>query len=136
MAANLIADSGFLVALLAERDADHEWAVSQAARFPRPWKTCEAVISEAFYLLGPPGASALAALVNRGSVVCAFDFTAHVDDVLRLMKKYSDVPMAFADACLVRMTEILSDPMLLTTDSDFRVYRRHGRQTIPCVLPG
>lgn len=135
MAANRIADSGFLVALLADRDTDHEWAIAQAARFPRPWKTCEAAISEAFYLLGPPGAAALATLLQRGSVVCAFDFAAHVDDVLRLMKKYRDVPMAFADACLVRMTEIFSEPMLLTTDSHFHIYRRHGRQVVPHVSP-
>ena len=51
------------------------------------------------------------------------------------MKKYVDVPMSFADACLVRMSEVFSDPMILTTDSDFRVYRRHGRQVIPCAIP-
>jgi hypothetical protein len=33
------------------------------------------------------------------------------------------------------MTEILGDPILLTTDEDFRVYRRHGRQVIPSVAP-
>jgi hypothetical protein len=33
------------------------------------------------------------------------------------------------------MTETLNDPMLLTTDADFRIYRRHARQIIPCVLP-
>jgi predicted nucleic acid-binding protein len=51
------------------------------------------------------------------------------------MEKYADVPMSLADACLVRMTEALADPVLLTTDTDFRVYRRHSRQTVPCVLP-
>jgi predicted nucleic acid-binding protein len=55
--------------------------------------------------------------------------------VLKLLEKYADVPMSFADACLVRMTETLNSPMLLTTDADFRIYRRHGRQVIPCVLP-
>jgi len=135
MAANVLADSSFLVALLAERDADHDWAVAQASRYPRPWKTCEAALSEAFYLLGHPGTAALTAFIRRGNVVCAFDFAAHADDVLRLMTKYNNVPMAFADACLVRMTEILSDPILLTTDSDFRIYRRHGRQTVPCATP-
>jgi hypothetical protein len=50
-------------------------------------------------------------------------------------KKYVDVPMSFADGCLVRMTETLNDPVLLTTDADLRIYRRHSRQTIPCVLP-
>jgi hypothetical protein len=46
-----------------------------------------------------------------------------------------DVPMTFADACLVRMSEILPDPLVLTTDADFRIYRRFGRQIIPCFLP-
>jgi hypothetical protein len=27
------------------------------------------------------------------------------------------------------------NPVLLTTDTDFRIYRRHGRQIIPCVSP-
>jgi hypothetical protein len=33
------------------------------------------------------------------------------------------------------MTETMNDPVLLTMDTDFRIYRRHGRQIIPCVLP-
>lgn len=51
------------------------------------------------------------------------------------MLKYADVPMSLADACLVRMTEALSDPVVLTTDTDFRIYRRHSRQAVPCVFP-
>ena len=58
-----------------------------------------------------------------------------MDSVLKLLQKYVNVPMSLADACLVRMTEVLSDPLLLTTDSDFRIYRRHSRQIIPCVTP-
>jgi Arc/MetJ-type ribon-helix-helix transcriptional regulator len=38
-------------------------------------------------------------------------------------------------AGLVRTIEALNPPVLLTTDTDFRIYRRHGRQVIPCVLP-
>ena len=64
-----------------------------------------------------------------------FDLMNNQDPVLNLMQKYASVPMSFADACLVRMTETLDDPMLLTTDMDFRVYRRHGRQSIPCAMP-
>jgi predicted nucleic acid-binding protein len=51
------------------------------------------------------------------------------------MDKYADVPMSLADACLVRISEILPDPVVLTTDSDFRIYRRHGRLVVPVVLP-
>jgi hypothetical protein len=57
------------------------------------------------------------------------------ESIRRLMEKYSNIPMSLADACLVRMTEILPDPILLTTDSDFRTYRRLGRQVIPCAMP-
>jgi len=43
--------------------------------------------------------------------------------------------MSFADACLAPMTETLNDAVLLTKDVDFRVYRRHGRQAVPCLSP-
>ena len=45
------------------------------------------------------------------------------------------MPMSLADACLVRMTEMIADPFVVTTDSDFLIYRRNGRQAIPCALP-
>jgi hypothetical protein len=39
--------------------------------------------------------------------------------------------LSLADACLVRMTETLADPVIVTTDQDFRAYRRHSRQVVP-----
>ena len=135
MAASGLVDTGFLVGLLSRRDAHHRWAVEQAARVPRPWFTCEAVLSEAVRLLPGDGASKLASLIRRSTVVCSFRFDADSEAVLRLLEKYAELPMSFADACLVRMTETLNDPLVLTTDTDFRVYRRHGRQVVPCVLP-
>jgi uncharacterized protein len=74
-------------------------------------------------------------MLRRGAVVCSFRFADDMDAVLKLLEKYADVPISFAEACLVRMTEALSDPMPLTTDADFRIYCRHGRQIVPCVLP-
>jgi predicted nucleic acid-binding protein len=135
MAASVLVDAGFVVALLSRRDGNHRWAAAQAAHLPPPWSTCEAVVSEAFHLLGAPGGPALAALLHRRAVVFVFDLGDELERVLGLMQKYADVPMSLADACLVRMTEALADPVLLTTDTDFRIYRRHGRQTVPCVMP-
>lgn len=135
MGANALVDAGFLVALLSRRDSHHRWAVAEAERLPPPWKTCEAALSEAFHLLGARGASSLSAVLRRGAVVVAFDLGDNMDAVLKLMHKYADLPASLADACLVRMTEIVDEPMLLTTDADFRVYRRHSRQAIPCVIP-
>jgi predicted nucleic acid-binding protein len=135
MAATALVDAGFLVALLSRRDADHAWATAHARQVPPPWITCEPVLSEAFHLLGVGGSSALAALLRRRALLCRFQLRDEVEAVLRLLDKYADVPMSLADACLVRMSETLRDPVVLTTDADFRLYRRHGRQTIPCVLP-
>ena len=135
MATSALVDAGFLVALLSRRDANHRWAAAQTPRLPPPWMTCEAVLSETSHLLGGRGTRSLASLLRRGALVCSYRFADDMDAVLKLLEKYADVPMSFADACLVRMTETLNDPMLLTTDADFRIYRRHGRQVIPCVLP-
>lgn len=133
--AKAVADAGFLVALLSRRDSNHDWAVAQASQFDLPWVTCEAALSETAHLLGESGAASFTTLLRRGALDCTFRFADHADAVLRLLEKYSDVPMSFADACLVRMSETVSDPTILTTDADFRVYRRHGRQVVPCILP-
>jgi len=124
-----------VVALLSRRDSYHPWAVTQTPRYPPPWRTCEAVLSETFHLLGVRGAPGLSALLRRRALVAAFDLDNDVESVLKLLQKYADVPMSLADGCLVRMTETLPDALILTTDSDFQIYRRHSRQVVPCVMP-
>jgi predicted nucleic acid-binding protein len=97
-------------------------------------ETCEAALSAASYLLRGKDAAPLAALMRRGAVLCSFELADDFDSILTLMDKYADVPMSLADGCLVRMSETLPTPVLLTTDSDFRIYRRHSRQAVPCVV--
>lgn len=135
MAKSVLVDAGFVVALLSRRDSHHDWATAQATTHAPPWSTCEAALSEAFHLLGARGLNSLAALLRRQALLIALDLRDHLKPVLALMEKYADQPMSLADACLVRMTETLSDPLLLTTDSDFHIYRRHGRQVIPALMP-
>lgn len=135
MAASVLVDAAFLIALLSRRDTHHSWAAMQARHFARPWNTCEAVLSEAFQVLGAAGAPALRALLQRRVLLVGFDLGQHVEPVLKLMHKYADVPMSLADACLVRMTEAFSHSLILTTDTDFRLYRRHSRQVVPCRMP-
>jgi len=135
MPASIVVDAGFVVALLSRRDQRKDWALAQAMRFSRPWLTCEPALTEAFYLLGSEGAGSLIAFLRRGEMLLSFDLARNQDAVLALMEKYSDVPMSLADACLVRMAEVLPDPIVVTTDSHFQVYRRHSRQVIPCVMP-
>ena len=135
MPRNYIADSSALVAFISRDDQHHDWIAAQAASLPSPWLTCEAGLTEAFHLVGDKGTPKLKDLLRRGAVVLAFDLGDELEPVLTLMDKYADVPMSLADACLVRMTETLPDPVVLTTDADFKIYRRHSRQVVPCLLP-
>jgi hypothetical protein len=135
MAVSVIVDASFLITLLSRHDAYRQWSLRTTEKFPPPWKTCEAVLSESFHLLGAAGTIGLVRLLERGAVTPSFHLADNIDAVLTLMHKYSDVPMSFADACLVRMTEILPAPLLLTTDTDFRIYRRLGRQVVPSAMP-
>src|SRR5918992_13950 len=105
MARSVLVDAGFLVALLSGRDSHHRWAAAQASNHALPWRTCEAVLSEAFHLLGPRGVPALGALLRRRALLPAFDLDNDVDSVLKLLQKYASVPMSLADGCLVRMSE-------------------------------
>lgn len=130
-----IADTGFLVALISGRDRYHDWAARAAKQHPPSWQTCEAVLTETFHLLEASRAGLLLSLLQRDALRVAFAFQKEREPVIALMKKYSEVPMSFADACLVRMSEVVANPIVLTTDTDFRIYRRHGRQSVPSIMP-
>jgi uncharacterized protein len=125
-----------LVSLLRRRDAHHAWAAVQAADFKMPWHTCQAVLTEAFHIMDRHGGEQLRVLVHRGAVLDTLSFAEQQQPIFDLMAKYADVPMAFADACLVRMSELWSDSIVLTTDRHFAAYRRNRRQVVPHRRPG
>jgi len=135
MARSVLVDAGFLVAMLSRRDSHHKWAVQAASENSPPWYTCEAVLSEAYHLVGERGGPALNAMLSRRAVVAKFNLDDNVETVLASLRKYASIPMSLADACLVRMSETMADPLVLTTDADFHVYRRHGRQVVPVLCP-
>jgi uncharacterized protein len=132
---NYIADSSALVALLSRDDQHHGWIAAQTDRLPWPWLTCEPALTETFHLVGDQGAPRLKELLRSGALDLGFDLGGQLEPVLNLMDKYADVPMSLADACLVRMSETFPDPVVLTTDADFKIYRRHSRQVVPCLMP-
>jgi predicted nucleic acid-binding protein len=132
-----IVDTGPLVAVLNRSDTYHAWALEHFGRLRPPLVTCEAVLSEASYLLehGSAGARALLEFVDRGVVQVDFHFQNEVERVQELSVRYASVPMSFADACLVRMTELHHKATLWTIDTDFAIYRRNGRQRISTLMP-
>jgi uncharacterized protein len=130
-------DTGPLIALLVRTDAWHPWAVETAKRAPATVLTCDGVISEAVFLLkrGGHDTAGLFDLVEVGFLRSDFDFHAQYRHVRDLIRRYKERPMAFADACLVRMAELRPEACIWTLDADFRVYRKNRRQTLPLVTP-
>jgi hypothetical protein len=51
------------------------------------------------------------------------------------MKRYRNIPMSLADACLVRMSELHASSRVFTLDAGFRRYRKNRREAIPLLIP-
>ncbi len=132
----VLADTGPLVALFNAGDNAHRWSLARFQEFTEPLITCEAVLAEALHLLRkmPPASANLLALWERDLLQVDFSVESEKAVIRRLLRRFSNVPISFADACLVRMSEITLNCIVWTLDSDFRVYRRSGRQTIPLLI--
>lgn len=137
MADPVVLDAGPLVALINRGDQYHDWAITQVHAIDAELVTCDAVIAEAFFLVrhNPVGIVTLLSYLEEGVVRPEFRLADHVGAVSTLMRKYRDVPMSLADACLVRMTELHDRARVFTLDSNFKVYRRHSRLAIPLIYP-
>ena len=134
----VVVDTGPLVALLNRRDRHHAWVRQVLDTVEPPIFTCEAVVSEACFLLGrlAGGQDALFELLANRVVTIDFRLHTEIEAVRGLMRKFATVPMSLADACLVRMSELDVQTTILTLDGDFRVYRRNRRHVIPTIMPG
>ena len=139
MARRVLVDAGPIAALLDRRDTHHDWAKQQLAHLHQPLLTCEGVVSEVFFLLARVrgGPSTFAELLRHAliRVDSEFSYCEHLTEILDNVERYKNVPMSFADACLVRMTEIERDSLVFTTDRDFLTYRRNRRERIPLIAP-
>ena len=133
-----IADTGPLVAFLDRAERHHEWAAARVDELEAPLLVCEPVLAEAMYLLGrmPVAQEALFGLLANGALNLAFRIDEHVPALRALHRKYRDRPMSLADACIVRMAELYDDYVVFTLDSDFSVYRKHGRKALSLIHPG
>jgi len=132
-----VIDTGPIVALLNAAEKHHAWASAQIKEHQAPFSTCEAVISEVLHLLEqtPRGADRLLALLERGFLRVDFTVNDQLPALAKLLRRYADLPMSLADACLVRMTELDERAGVFTLDRDFLVYRKNSRQMIPLLLP-
>jgi predicted nucleic acid-binding protein len=132
-----IVDTGPLVAFFDRAEQHHRWVAERVEELEAPLLVCEPVLAEAMYLLArySRAQDALFELLQNGALSIAFRIEEHVGALRKLLQKYRDTPMSLADACVVRMAEIHERHAVLTLDSDFSVYRKHGRVPLTLVHP-
>ena len=129
-------DTGVVVALLDRDERHHQTCVETVSDVIGPIVTCEAVIAEACYLLrrmqGAPEA------VIRNVATGVFQTPVRLADraasIEKLLKKYRDVPMDLADACLVDLADQIDSGQILTLDRDFEVYRWRSRRKFELLI--
>jgi len=125
------------VALLDRRERHHAWAVEQVRSVAAPLLVCEPVLVEVCFLLArlPEAQDALFGLIEKEALRIAFHLEEHLREIKALREKYRDRPISLADACLVRMAELFDDHHVFTLDSDFTIYRKHGRKLLALIHP-
>lgn len=123
-------DTGVIVALLDRSERYHTQCAEVLEAVGAPLTTCEAVIAESCSLLRrlPGAAEAIAANVTAGVFQIPFQLSrsASQDLIQKLLRKYRDRRIDFADACLIDLATELRTGEILTLDGDFGVYRWGG----------
>jgi predicted nucleic acid-binding protein len=74
-------------------------------------------------------------MISGGAFSLPFRASDHLSDIAKLLAKYNDTPMDFADACLLRMAETTTNQKVWTVDSDFKIYRLNSRRIVPVLAP-
>ena len=132
----VIFDTGPLVAWFCPRDKHHDWARQAFAQIPVGGLICEAVLAEVCHLVAKDGVARgkVLDLVEQGGLTPVF-LGGEFPVLRELLNRYADTPMDFADACVVRLSEIHADSIVCTTDGDFRFFRKNGRESISLLAP-
>ena len=127
-----IIDTGPLVYRFDRADtAVARWSRMLFTEYSPPFFTCEPVLAEAADMTTP---ELIARMVRQGDLVVDFSLQDEIEAVHRLLQKYEQ--MDLADACLVRMSELMPDCRVFTIDrADFSVYRRFRNKPVPAVFP-
>lgn len=132
----VLLDTSCIVALLDRSEQTHQHCAEVVLSLRAPLITCEAVIAESCYLLrNVSGASdAVLANVEIGVFQIPFTLASQVQNARHLMKRFRNVPMDFADACLVCLAKELDTGQILTLDDDFQIYRWNKNKPFKMLL--
>ena len=131
-----IMDTGPMVAWFCPQDKHHVWARRAFSQLPTGGIICEAVLAEVCHLVAKDGIAGgkVIEFVERGRLA-PVSLAGELPLIRQLLDQYADVPMDFADGCVVRLAEIHDGATVCTTDQDFKFYRQHGHELITLLAP-
>jgi predicted nucleic acid-binding protein len=132
----VLIDSGPLIALFDGSDKYHQDAVDFIKRNKFKLVTTIASITETLHLLDFNRNAQIDFLewVQRGAVEIHNIENIDFQRLKELTEKYRDLPMDFADSCLVYLAEKLNLNTIATIDRDFSIYRIHGRKKFRTIM--
>lgn len=132
----ILLDSGPMIALFDASDKYHLDAVSFIKSNRYPLISTLASITEALYLLDFNRNAQIDFIkwIHRGAVEIAHIDNSDFGRIKELTEKYRDLPMDFADSCLVYLAEKLNLNTIATIDRDFTIYRIQGRKKFKVIF--
>jgi len=136
MAANrfaptVLVDTGTILAMLDRNDVWHKACVDLYPTLDTPLLTTEAVLTEVFHLANRSRVEMEVTwgFIRSGAVVIGAIENSELPEIHKLMSRYADRPMDFADATLVHLAKRESLSTVFTIDhADFATYRIEGRR--------
>lgn len=130
-------DTGPLVSFIDKREYHHTWIKSVFSEMDISLKTNTAVITEAFFLLkrSNRGEEGLMKMINSGFLEIQDPFSSNPGFIMKAMTKYNNVPCGFADANLLAMFENDKKSVIISTDSDFLIYRDSQGKKLNLISP-
>ena len=132
----ILIDSGPLIALFDSSDKYHPKAIEFIKSNKLQLITTIASITETLHLLDFNRNAQIDFLewVSRGAVEISNIENSDFERLKELTEKYRDLPMDFADSCLVLLAEKLSINTIATIDRDFSIYRIKGKKKFRTIL--
>lgn len=129
---SVILDTGALIALLDRSEKQHDACVKWFQEFEGQLLTTEPVLTETIYLLGQKSQNQIKSIefiLQEGAVLIP-QSRASLERAKKLMEKYSNVPMDFADATLVVLAEETRVNEIFTLDlRGFQAYLLNGKKS-------
>jgi predicted nucleic acid-binding protein len=130
-------DTGPLVALFRRRDQFHQWVKTVLSEDEFKFITCEPVLTETLFLTNndPAAVNAISGMMDDNLLEVKSALSLFKTEVFHLMQKYHDQNTSLADISLLALYNDNDEVSLLTTESDFLVYRDSKGNPLNLISP-